>query len=117
MLDGYAVLAGGANADTTGASAHNATCAFAGASVPGAVARLWDAAGPADATEARERDRRALAWWSDPALYGPGGWTARDAEIARESLRRRLARPVRKNPGMFPLAGEDFAIGANPGTG
>ena len=41
--------------------------------------------------EARERDRRALAWWSDPALYGPGGWTARDAEIARESLRRRLA--------------------------
>ena len=41
--------------------------------------------------EARERDRAALAWWSDPALYGPGGWTARDAEIARESLRRRLA--------------------------
>ena len=67
--------------------------------------------------EARERDRRALAWWSAPALYGPCGWTAHDAEIARESLRRRLARPVRKNPGMFPLAGEDFAIGANPGTG
>ena len=41
--------------------------------------------------EARERDRAALAWWSDPARYGPGGWTARDAEIARESLRRRLA--------------------------
>ena len=44
--------------------------------------------------EARERDRRALAWWSDPALYGPAGWTARDAEIARESLRRRLALAV-----------------------
>ena len=51
--------------------------------------------------EARERDRRALAWWSDPALYGPGGWTMRDAEIARESLRRRLARPV----GRLPVAG------------
>ena len=64
-----------------------------------------------------DRARRALAWWSDPALYGPGGWTVRDAEVARAACRRRLARPVRKNPGMFPLAGEDFAIGANPGTG
>ena len=37
-----------------------------------------------------DRDRRALAWWSDPALYGPGGWTVRDAEIARAVLRRRI---------------------------
>ena len=37
-----------------------------------------------------DRDRRALAWWSDPALYGPGGWTVRDAVIARAVLRRRI---------------------------
>ena len=37
-----------------------------------------------------DRDRRALVWWSDPALYGPGGWTVRDAVIARAVLRRRI---------------------------
>ena len=62
MLDGYAALAGVANAHTTGASAHNATCTFEGASVPGVVARLWDAAGPADATPARGYLSRRGCW-------------------------------------------------------
>ena len=62
VLDGYAALAGVANAHTTGANAHNATCAFEGASVPGVVARLWDAAGPADATPARGYLSRCGCW-------------------------------------------------------
>ena len=33
VLDGYAALAGSASAHTTSANAHNATCAFEGASV------------------------------------------------------------------------------------
>ena len=37
-----------------------------------------------------DRDRRALAWWSDATCYGAGGWTVRDAEIARAVLRRRI---------------------------
>ena len=56
------MLAGGANADTTGASADNATCAFAGASVPGVVARLWDAATCADPTPARRYLSRRGCW-------------------------------------------------------
>ena len=45
--------------------------------------------------EARERDRRALAWWSDPAAWKGTGWTAREAEIACTELRRR----IRSGPG------------------
>ena len=56
------MLAGGANAHTTGANAHNATCAFAGASVPGVVARLWDAATCADPTPARGYLNRRGCW-------------------------------------------------------
>ena len=49
-----------------------------------------------------DRDRRALAWWSDPALYGPGGWTVRDAEIARAVLRRRIqSRTVEGEGGLW----------------
>ena len=62
MLDGYAVLAGGASADTTGANADNATCAFAGASVPGVVGRLWDASTCADMTPARDYLSRRGCW-------------------------------------------------------
>ena len=65
VLDGYAVLAGAARADTTGANADKrgqAASAFAGASVPAAVARLWDAAGPADATPARAFLSRRGCW-------------------------------------------------------
>ena len=77
-----AVLAGGASADTTGLSADkcgHGMSAFEGASVPAPALDVDD-----------DRDRRALAWWSDPALYGPGGRTVRDAEIARAVLRRRI---------------------------
>ena len=62
VLDGYAALVGGANAHTTGASAHNATCAFEGASVPAVVARLWEAATCADATPARVYLERCGCW-------------------------------------------------------
>ena len=55
-----------------------------------------------------DRDRRALAWWSDPALYGPGGWTVRDAEIARAVLRRRIqsGTVAMANPGSRSLRRE-----------
>ena len=56
------MLAGGASAHTTGASAHNATCAFEGASVPAVVARLWEAATCADATPARVYLERCGCW-------------------------------------------------------
>ena len=62
VLDGYAVLAGAASAHTTGTSAHADLCAFAGASVPAVVGRIWDAAGPADATPARVFLSRRGCW-------------------------------------------------------
>ena len=55
VLDSYAVLAGGA-------SAHNATCAFAGAFVPGVVGRIWDASTCADMTPARDYLSRRGCW-------------------------------------------------------
>ena len=60
-----AVLAVGANADTTGASAHKcgqAVSAFEGAAVPVVVARLWEAATCADATPARTYLSRRGCW-------------------------------------------------------
>ena len=94
VLDGYAALAGGASADTTGANADKcgqAMSAFAGASGREA---MNDSNTPAHDDDV-DRARRALAWWSDPALYGPGGWTAR-AEVARAACRQRLAPKERK---------------------
>ena len=65
LAPGYAALAGGANADTPSASADKcgqAASAFEGATVPVVVARLWDAAGPADATPARVYLSRRGCW-------------------------------------------------------
>ena len=62
VLDGYAVPAGGANADMALSALAPVVSAFAGASVPGAVARIWDAAGPADATPARGYLSRRGCW-------------------------------------------------------
>ena len=58
MLDSYAALTPSANADKCG----QAMSAFEGASVPAVVARLWDAAGPADATPARGYLSRRGCW-------------------------------------------------------
>ena len=72
--DGYAVLAGGANADKCG----QAVSAFTGASGRDA---MNDSNAPAHDDDV-DRDRRALAWWSDPALYGPGGGESGEPEPA-----------------------------------
>ena len=85
VLDGYA--------DTTGASADKcgqAASAFAGASVPGAVARLWDASTCADMTPARDYLSRRGCW---PGRHVPGApplpaeavrWLAREAVPERD---------------------------------
>ena len=71
MLDGYAALSGGRE-------------------VPGAVARLWDAAGSADATPARDYLSRRGCW---PGRHVPGApplpaeavrWLAREAVPERD---------------------------------
>ena len=59
------MLAGGANADATGANADmcgQAMSAFEGASVPAVVARLWEAATCADPTPARVYLERCGCW-------------------------------------------------------
>ena len=59
------MLAGGASADTTGVDADkcgHGMSAFEGASVPAAVARLWEAATCADPTPARVYLERCGCW-------------------------------------------------------
>ena len=87
VLDGYAVLAGGASADTTGLSADKPRPHLS-ASVP-AVARLWDAAGPADATPARVCLSRRGCWpgrhvSGAPPLPESVRWLAREAAPERD---------------------------------
>ena len=63
--------------------------AFTGASVPGVVARIWDAAGPADATPARVYLERRGCWpgrhvSGAPPLPESVRWLAREAAPERD---------------------------------
>ena len=92
VLDGYAVLAGGTSADTTGANAdkrEQGMSALAGASVPGVVARLWDASTCADMTPARDYLSRRGCWpgrhvSGAPVLPESVRWLAREAVPERD---------------------------------
>ena len=75
VFDGYAALSGALSADTTGANADKcgqAVSAFAGATVPDMVVRLWEAATCADTTPAHGYLSRRGCW--------PGRHDGRDAK-------------------------------------
>ena len=89
VLDGYAVLSGTANADTTGANAHAGLCALpASATVPGVVSRLWEAATCADMTPARVYLSRRGCWPGRhvraPLPAESVRWLAREAAPERD---------------------------------
>ena len=96
VLDGYAALSGTANADATGANAHKCghglSALPASATVPGVVSRLWDAAGPADATPSRTYLARRGCWPGRhvrvPLPAQSVRWLAREAAPERDEAAR-----------------------------